>query len=259
MNRTGSEFQPTGLEDVMRCLDCEYDRDNYNIFHFAWCVQERWHVWAHAGLGGFRFTDEGERFNADFDGKQGPISPIFVPFHNTVDMFSSEWMSRYVEWSNVSWGFPYKRAFNYALNDTYDGINLFDTISSSFPMRWYDLGWIPFDGPGANKTVTYFDALCATIKQNADHVYVKFSGAPDGAPGEIVEPRNMSATPADTNMSPADETAITWAESNKDADLLPAAEAFLKAYDTDSDNRLDAAEAFLEELLESSGEDGKRK
>jgi len=249
-NRSDMAYEPTGLEDVMRCIDCEYDESDYNIFHFAWCIQERWHIWVHAGLGGFRFTEDGDAFAGDFNGQQGNSAPVFIAFHNTVDMFSSEWLSKYSEWSNTSWGFPYENGFNYLQKNTYSGINIFDTINSAFPMRWYDLGWMPVDGPGANKTVTYLDSLCSLTKQNADYLYVKFSGAPDGAPGEIVEPRNSTNTT--TTYDKTTEPVIALADADMN-DLLPAAEAFLSHYDANVDNRLGAAEAFLETLSEENG------
>eukprot|EP00543_Licmophora_paradoxa_P005264 CAMPEP_0202452552 /NCGR_PEP_ID=MMETSP1360-20130828/10741_1 /ASSEMBLY_ACC=CAM_ASM_000848 /TAXON_ID=515479 /ORGANISM="Licmophora paradoxa, Strain CCMP2313" /LENGTH=417 /DNA_ID=CAMNT_0049071407 /DNA_START=12 /DNA_END=1265 /DNA_ORIENTATION=+ len=252
MNQS-AKYEAFPLEPIMGCIACGYDSEDYNIFHFSWCVQEKWHIWIHSDLGGWRYRNDpgGIEYSGDFNGQQGNSNPIFIPFHNTVDMFYTEWLSSNLEWANTSWGYPYENGFNYLTKRTYDGINAWDTINSAFPIRYKDVGWADPSAENANTTVNYLEALCYFVNENADYLYVKFSGAPDTAPGEIVSPRNSTNTTGITTTTvAASEETISVGNS----DGLTAAEAFLKAYDANSDNRLEAAEAFLETLTaDSSG------
>mmetsp|Transcript_20727 Transcript_20727/g.29898 ORF Transcript_20727/g.29898 Transcript_20727/m.29898 type:complete len:410 (-) Transcript_20727:142-1371(-) len=270
-------YIPYDLDHVWDCFDCGYDDEFFHIFHFSWCVQENWHTFIHADLGGFRYDDDGVEYAGDFSGQQATIDPIFIPYHNTLDMFFSMWMNTHSDYSNVSWGFPYERAFNYLDNTTYHGIRATDTISATFPFTWMDVGWADPDSPKASNKVTFIEALCYYSEHNRDYIYVKYSGAPDDAPGEVVGARegeiytalgdgdDITSLPygLETHMANSDENDVTTtatAEESSPTTLettmiddsgLYAAEAFLETYSVDSDNRLEAANAFMETLQSS--------
>jgi hypothetical protein len=90
--------------------------------------------------------------------------PLFAPLHATVDMFLREWTSRYNDYVNTTWGFPYKNAFNvFFLDDpTYEGINGNDTIASAWPIDWQDVGWAELGSDEAMRKVTHIRKHTAT-------------------------------------------------------------------------------------------------
>jgi hypothetical protein len=104
-------------------------------------------------------------YNPDtMDGTQGNFfdpdvsaqSPLFAPFHATVDMFLREWTSRCNDYVNTTWG----NAFNvFFLDDsTYEGINGNDTIASRWPIYWQDVGWAELGSDEAMRKVTHTQA-----------------------------------------------------------------------------------------------------
>jgi hypothetical protein len=155
-----------------------------------------WHSGTHHSVGGTgdaRFDRHTQAMNNTqgdlFDPDTSPQGQFFTPFHAALDMFIREWASRNNEYAPVTWGLPYRNPFNlFFLDDeTYPGINGNDTMASAWPIYWQDVGWAETGTPQAMYEVTHAQAHCFLAKENAVYVYVRYSGAPDGAPGEVFD------------------------------------------------------------------------
>jgi hypothetical protein len=129
-------------------------------------------------------------------------------------MLLREWTSRYNEYVNTTWG----NAVNvFFLDDsTYEGINGNDTIASTWPIYWQDVGWAELGSDEAMRKVTHTQANCYMAKENVPHIHVRYSGAPDGAPRTVVDDLVPSSVPVETptpSMSteaPSSGFIVTW-------------------------------------------------
>eukprot|EP00543_Licmophora_paradoxa_P007980 CAMPEP_0202446826 /NCGR_PEP_ID=MMETSP1360-20130828/5397_1 /ASSEMBLY_ACC=CAM_ASM_000848 /TAXON_ID=515479 /ORGANISM="Licmophora paradoxa, Strain CCMP2313" /LENGTH=391 /DNA_ID=CAMNT_0049063533 /DNA_START=60 /DNA_END=1235 /DNA_ORIENTATION=+ len=272
-----TNYAPT-VDLLSQCMQCEYDSEKYNIFHFSWCVAHQFHIFLHTNLGGWIKYGDGEYEYGDFALLHSNVAPIFQPYHNTINMFFYEWISWYPEHANTTWGYPNERPYNYFFGSSYNGIGGNDVINSAFPIRWMDVGWVTPDSSDANRTVTHYEAHCRLSKENSDYVYVRFSGAPPDAPGyDIGDLMNMTSTATnettnDTETNEAEthaESALVGqlesdiagnqaSEASSGTKYLEAAQAFLDAYVSGEDNRIEASNAFLETFRESDGDLGRR-
>lgn len=189
-------------ETALQCLNMAYDVSEAGTHKFNRCVdsplgQLSLHSGTHFGMGGSESTEE--RYERSMQGVGAPPNrgdvydpitssndPIFAPFHSTMDLFYREWQSLHPEGKDVSWGFPYKNAMNYRLEQAFAGVNANDVMGSAFPMKWSDLGWAEPGTSEGDKVVTHAQTTCYLAKENAPYVYVKYSGIKD-APGFPIE------------------------------------------------------------------------
>ena len=198
-------YAGASYDDAMACISSglPYGSNANGVYSFNLCVEtpggpQNWHSSTHQRIGGAAFPemdgfDEDEMTNPmnpmQFDRGDlndpitSPNHPIFPTFHSNMDMFMREWQSQSPEGREETWGFPYVGAENYRFRTTYDGINANDPISSTWPFKWSDLGWADPNTAEGNQVVTHAQTTCFLAKENAPYVYVKYSGAPDDAPG----------------------------------------------------------------------------
>mmetsp|Transcript_36399 Transcript_36399/g.51451 ORF Transcript_36399/g.51451 Transcript_36399/m.51451 type:complete len:526 (-) Transcript_36399:81-1658(-) len=247
----GYSFRPPHLGDTLDCMSCAYETKTFSAYHLAECFDYAWHAKTHTHLGGLGFDLPGD-INGTFGDSFGPTAPttypIFWPFHNSVTMMYFEWIAQYPEYSNITWGFPYELAFSYVANGTMHGISATEVISAAFPFTWADVGWAEPGTDNGNKTVTHGEAFCHLTKENALFQYVPFSQATE------YQALLYNATMSNTSVyERIIERLSSDAMSATDGDAeMDAAEAFLMTYDTEKDNQLESANAFLDTLLRSS-------
>lgn len=195
----GIEVPYSGFDylPVLECLETPYNSSTYNIYNFTYCIDNfsaadgPWHSSMHASIGGraaetLSKYDPETMANAEgdlLDVDTSPNAPIFTSFHATIDMFLREWASRYPEGAATTWGTPYALSYSFMASEVVPGASGNDVISSAWPVTWADLGWADFGTEEGSQYVTHAQTYCYLAKENAPYVYVRYSGAPDTAPG----------------------------------------------------------------------------
>jgi hypothetical protein len=156
-----------------------------------------------------KYTDAMNNTLGNFKDKDtSPHGPMFFGLHALLDMFLRKALLLYNDYASTTWGFLYKNAVKFFVDvGTYQGINGDEIINSAWPIYWMDVGWAEPGSPDAMNEITHAQAHCALAKENAPYIYVCYSGAPDSAPGEVVD--NSTLSPSSTLTSSPTSGGIT--------------------------------------------------